>query len=72
MAALQVRVQELEEYMRQQRQDLRDLQQKVTSLEVRLEAVRADLLKWMFIFWLGNLGGIGAILFVLARYILLR
>ncbi len=69
--------------MQRHRQDLREAQQradnsernflqKITSLEVRREAVRADLLKWMFICWLGNLGGIGAILFLLARHSLLR
>ena len=34
------------------------------KFEKRLSEVRADIIKWMFIFWVGQVGTITAILFV--------
>lgn len=67
-------LQDLREGRRQLREKVEDQErnftQRFAALEVRLEAVQADVLKWTFIFWLGNLGGIGAMLFLLVRLLL--
>jgi hypothetical protein len=34
----------------------RDLQEVKTELEIKIEKVRSDLIKWMFIFWIGQVG----------------
>jgi len=36
--------------------------QDIAQLEVKIERVRADLIKWMFIFWAGQIGALIAIL----------
>ena len=39
-----------------------DLKEEVHKLEIKIEQARADLIKWMFIFWAGQTGLIIAIL----------
>ena len=36
--------------------------QDIAQLEVKIERVRADLIRWMFIFWAGQIGALIAIL----------
>ncbi|OGX05697.1 MAG: hypothetical protein A3G87_04955 [Omnitrophica bacterium RIFCSPLOWO2_12_FULL_50_11] len=42
----------------------RRLTEEIGRLRVDMEKIRADLIKWMFIFWVGQVGTITAILFV--------
>ncbi|WP_353684527.1 hypothetical protein V4D30_01685 [Thermodesulfovibrio sp. 3907-1M] len=48
------------------KQDIAELRsatkQDIAELEVKIERVRADLIKWMFIFWAGQIGALTAIL----------
>ena len=39
------------------------LEKRMAQLKTKIERVRADLIKWMFIFWVGQVGTITAILF---------
>lgn len=48
------------------KQDIADLKaatkQDIAQLEIKLEKTRADLIKWMFLFWIGQLASLIAIL----------
>ena len=39
----------------------------ILTLEVKLEKTRADLIKWMFLFWIGQLASLLAILQIFFR-----
>ena len=41
----------------------RRLAEEIGKLRVELHGIRAELIKWMFIFWVGQVGTITAILF---------
>lgn len=45
----------------------RRLSQEVAKLDVRISELRADLVRWMFIFWVAQLGAILATLFAFFR-----
>jgi len=36
------------------KKDISDLKEELGKLSVKIEKVRADLIKWMFIFWVGQ------------------
>lgn len=38
-------------------------EKRLTQIDVKIERVRADLIKWMFIFWVGQVGVLIGILF---------
>jgi len=38
-------------------------EKRLAQLDVKIERVRADLIKWMFIFWVGQVGVLIGILF---------
>ena len=40
-----------------------DLEVKIAGLNVKIERVQANLIKWMFIFWVGQIGVLTGILF---------
>ncbi len=40
----------------------RRLMEETTRLEMKIESVRSDLIKWMFIFWIGQFASIVGIL----------
>ena len=40
-----------------------DLEVKIADLDVKIERVQANLIKWMFIFWVGQIGVLTGILF---------
>ena len=48
------------------KQDITDLKmatkQDIANLEIKLEKTRADIIKWMFLFWIGQLASLIAIL----------
>ena len=48
------------------KQDIADLKmatkQDIANLEIKLEKTRADIIKWMFLFWIGQLASLIAIL----------
>ncbi|MGC8938735.1 MAG: LA_3696 family protein, partial [Thermodesulfovibrio sp.] len=44
-----------------------EVKQDIANLEVKIERVRADLIKWMFIFWAGQVGVLVAILTLFFR-----
>ncbi|GBD37305.1 hypothetical protein HRbin36_02436 [bacterium HR36] len=41
----------------------------IHRLEVKLEATKFDLIKWMFIFWATSFGGIATIFFYMLRFL---
>jgi hypothetical protein len=45
----------------------RRLSEEVARLDVKISEVKADLIRWMFIFWVGQLGAILGILFAFFR-----
>jgi len=54
---------ELRSEMKQDMAELRsEMKQDIAQLEVKIERVRADLIRWMFIFWAGQIGALIAIL----------
>lgn len=44
-----------------------DLAKEVAKLEVKIEAVKSELIKWMFIFWLGQIGVLTGIIFAMLK-----
>lgn len=45
--------------------DINDVKEDIRKVDVRIEKIRADLIKWMFIFWVGQVSvTIGLILLV--------
>lgn len=54
---------QLRSEMKQDIAELRsEMKQDIAQLEVKIERVRADLIRWMFIFWAGQIGALIAIL----------
>jgi hypothetical protein len=49
------------------KQDIANLEIKIANLEIKLEKTRADIIKWMFIFWAGQIGVLIAILQIFFR-----
>ena len=45
----------------------RRLSEEVAKLDVKISEVKADLIRWMFIFWVGQLGAILGVLFTFFR-----
>lgn len=45
----------------------RRLTEEVARLDMKISEVKADLIRWMFIFWVGQLGAILGILFAFFR-----
>lgn len=45
----------------------RRLGEEIAKLSIQISEVRADLIKWMFIFWVGQMAGILGILFAFFR-----
>ncbi len=43
------------------------LESRIARLETRIADVRADLVRWMFVFWVGQIGALTAILFAFFR-----
>lgn len=48
-------------------EEVAKLDVKLANLEVRIAEAKADLIRWMFIFWVGQLGAILGILFAFFR-----
>ena len=42
-------------------------EKRIAQLDSKIEKARADIIQWMFIFWVGQVGSIMAILFVFFR-----
>ncbi len=45
-----------------ERKDFLATKQDIAHLEIKLEKTRADIIKWMFLFWIGQLASLTAIL----------
>jgi hypothetical protein len=45
----------------------RNMGEEVAKLDVRISEVKADLIRWMFIFWVGQIGATLGILFAFFR-----
>ena len=45
-----------------EKKDILATKQDMAHLEIKLEKTRADLIKWMFLFWIGQLASLTAIL----------
>ena len=48
-------------------EEARSLEVKISGVEVKIAQVQSNLIKWMFIFWVGQLGAITSILFAFFR-----
>ncbi len=46
----------------EEKKDILATKQDIANLEVKLEKTRADIIKWMFLFWIGHLASLIAIL----------
>lgn len=44
-----------------------DLANAKAELEIKIEKIRSDIIKWMFIFWVGQIGALIAILQIFFR-----
>jgi hypothetical protein len=44
-----------------------DLELKIGQLDVKIERVKSDIIKWMFLFWIGQLASLIAILQIFFR-----
>jgi predicted nucleic acid-binding Zn-ribbon protein len=62
--ALRGEIQQVREEMRQMDQALR---QELHHLDQKIEGAKVDFIKWSFVFWVGNLGALSAIMFTLLR-----
>jgi phosphoglycerate-specific signal transduction histidine kinase len=49
------------------REEITRLDQKIESVKVEITAVKADLIKWAFGFWIGNIAVLSGIMFALLR-----
>ena len=49
------------------REEIRRLDQKIEAVKVDISAVKADLIKWTFGFWVGNVAVLSGIMFALLR-----
>ena len=49
------------------REEIHHLDQKIEAVKVDIAAVKADLIKWTFGFWIGNVAVLSGIMFVLLR-----
>jgi len=47
--------------------DIADLRENIRELDVRIEKVKADMIKWMFIFWVGQVSVTIALLLLLIK-----
>jgi len=45
-----------------EKKDILATKQDIAHLEIKIEKTRADLIKWMFLFWIGQLASLTAIL----------
>lgn len=50
-----------------EKKDLLATKQDIAHLEIKIEKTRADLIKWMFLFWVGQLASLVAILQIFYR-----
>lgn len=46
----------------EEKKDILATKQDISNLEVKIEKTRSDIIKWMFIFWAGQIGALIAIL----------
>ena len=46
----------------EEKKDLLATKQDIANLEIKLEKAKADIIKWMFLFWVGQLASLIAIL----------
>lgn len=44
-----------------------DLAKEIARLEVKIESTKAEIIKWMFIFWLGQIGVTTGIIFAMLK-----
>jgi hypothetical protein len=49
------------------REEIRRLDQKIEAVKVEIAAVKVDLIKWSFGFWIGNVAVLSGIMFALLR-----
>ena len=45
-----------------EKKDILATKRDIANLEIKIEKTRADLIKWMFLFWIGQLASLIAIL----------
>lgn len=50
-----------------EKKDILASKQDIANLELKIEQTRSDIIKWMFLFWLGQLASLSAILQIFFR-----
>ena len=51
----------------EEKKDVLATKQDVANLEIKMEKVKSDIIKWMFLFWVGQLASLIAILQIFFR-----
>lgn len=51
----------------EEKKDVLATKQDIANLEVKIEAVKSEIIKWMFLFWIGQLASLIAILQIFFR-----
>ncbi len=46
----------------EEKKDILATKQDIANLEIKIEKIKSDIIKWMFIFWAGQIGALIAIL----------
>ena len=59
-----------EKFERRLSEEISGVRVEIGRLDNKIEATRADLIKWMFIFWIGQVGVILGMLFAFFKYCL--
>ena len=49
-------------------EEVAKLDRRISALDVKLSETKTDLLRWMFIFWVGQVGALLGILFAFFRH----
>ena len=44
-----------------------DLTREIARLEIKIEATKSEIIKWMFIFWIGHVGVMSGIIFAMLK-----
>jgi hypothetical protein len=44
------------------KEDIRAVREEIKNLEIKMEAMRSDIIRWMFLFWVGQFAALFAML----------
>jgi hypothetical protein len=49
------------------KEDISRLEKDISRLEIKIESTKAEIIKWMFIFWISQIGVISGIIFAMLK-----